>query len=391
MKFAVDGWNPAKPTPIGTENFDVWADLDGNGSLTTRYLHDDAVDALFARIDQSGGTGTGYYYLTDRLGSIREVAAASSGTVLDAISYDGFGRIASETNSSYRGRYAWTGRELDAEIDLQYNRARYYDANTGRWISQDPLGFDAGDGNLYRYVRNKHQSYLDPSGFHFQVIPNYEDLYRQRILEEIERQRSMGHFLSVYLLERYLENNIPNGTTIQITDQDLIDQTKADARPIVRQAVFSALKGQTYDKVVEGADAGSFRGRVRWYPNIYGSVFSELIKLGYGSNAEDRIGDVNNNLFYAYFGAELTVDLKYKNVEEWHRWFCFWTISEWKLYDVEATVTIKDHAVFGTDILRNRIWSYHAAHQLQEVYKYNNFYSELTYTETFGRYKIYKP
>ncbi len=169
-KFAVDGWNPAKPTPIGTENFDVWADLDGNGSLTTRYLHDDAVDALFARIDQSGGTGTGYYHLTDRLGSIREVAAAASGTVLDAISYDGFGKIASETNSTYRGRYAWTGRELDAEIDLQYNRARYYDASTGRWISQDPLGFDAGDGNLYRYSLNRPSDSVDPSGMKVIIV-----------------------------------------------------------------------------------------------------------------------------------------------------------------------------------------------------------------------------
>jgi RHS repeat-associated protein len=72
--------------------------------------------------------------------------------------------IISETNSGNRGRYAWSGRELDVETGLQYNRARYYDANTGRWMSQDPLGFDAGDSNLYRYVSNQPAVETDPSG-----------------------------------------------------------------------------------------------------------------------------------------------------------------------------------------------------------------------------------
>jgi RHS repeat-associated protein len=65
---------------------------------------------------------------------------------------------------AFVGRYQYTGREFDAETDLQYNRARYYDATTGRWISQDPLGFDAGDSNLYRYVTNRPTGATDPSG-----------------------------------------------------------------------------------------------------------------------------------------------------------------------------------------------------------------------------------
>lgn len=78
--------------------------------------------------------------------------------------YDGFGNITAETDSNLRGRYAWTGREVDTEIELQYNRARYYDAKTGRWVSQDPLGFDAGDSNLYRYVKNLPTQSTDPTG-----------------------------------------------------------------------------------------------------------------------------------------------------------------------------------------------------------------------------------
>ena len=55
------------------------------------------------------------------------------------------------------------GREADSETGLQYNRARYYDPKVGRWLSQDPLGFAAGDGNLYRYVGNAPTRSGDPS------------------------------------------------------------------------------------------------------------------------------------------------------------------------------------------------------------------------------------
>jgi hypothetical protein len=33
-----------------------------------------------------------------------------------------------------------------------------------RWLSEDPIGFDGGDGNLYRYVVNSPITSLDPGG-----------------------------------------------------------------------------------------------------------------------------------------------------------------------------------------------------------------------------------
>ncbi len=126
---------------------------------------------MFARYDAVSGVPA--WLLTDRLGSVRDVLNNGS-VVKDTIVYDGFGNITSETDSTWRGRYAWTGRELDTETNLQYNRARYYDGATGRWISQDPLGFDAGDSNLYRYLSNKPTNATDPSGYstHITVSDN---------------------------------------------------------------------------------------------------------------------------------------------------------------------------------------------------------------------------
>jgi RHS repeat-associated protein len=163
--YAYDDWNPAKPTPVGNENWDVWADLgidpEGHATLKTRYLRGDAVDQLFARV---GSDQVAAWYLTDNLGSVRKIIT-SSGTVLDSLTYDAYGNILpGETNSAARGRYAWTGREYDPTTSLQYNRARYYDPESGRWISQDPLQFSAGDSNLYRYVGNNPISYQDSSG-----------------------------------------------------------------------------------------------------------------------------------------------------------------------------------------------------------------------------------
>ncbi|MCE9534651.1 MAG: hypothetical protein K8T89_26550, partial [Planctomycetes bacterium] len=161
-KFALDGWNPAKSSPVGLENYDVWADIAPDGSLKTHYVRDDKVDGLFSRIDYVGGSGTPAWYLTDSLGSMRDVVN-SSGAVIDAIRYDAFGGM-TQSNAASLGRYAWTGREVEVEIAMQLNRARFYDATVGRWISNDPTGFKAGDSNLYRYVNNAPTNRADPSG-----------------------------------------------------------------------------------------------------------------------------------------------------------------------------------------------------------------------------------
>jgi RHS repeat-associated protein len=163
-KYVLDGWNPATADATGNAGWDVWADLDGSGNLQTTYLRGDVVDQLFAR-ESTGGSSA--FLLSDHLGSIVGVTDLS-GNLLDQISYDAFGNItnqqyASGATAGVAGHYLYTARELDA-TGLQYSRARYYDSTTGRWLSQDPLGFDAGDSNLYRYVKNAPTDATDPSG-----------------------------------------------------------------------------------------------------------------------------------------------------------------------------------------------------------------------------------
>ena len=48
QRYALDGWKNVRQPLVGNENWDVWADLDGSSSLTTRYVRGDAIDQLFS-------------------------------------------------------------------------------------------------------------------------------------------------------------------------------------------------------------------------------------------------------------------------------------------------------------------------------------------------------
>jgi RHS repeat-associated protein len=154
------GPDPAVVTDYAYDRGNAWADLTQGGSLITRRLFQDVLDSEFARIGSGGSID---WYLTDRLGSVRDLIDGT-GALKDHLDYSTFGQQIYESNPGYADRYTYASREVDSAIKLEYNRARYYDASTGRWMSQDPMGFDAGDSNLYRYANNGAINSTDPTG-----------------------------------------------------------------------------------------------------------------------------------------------------------------------------------------------------------------------------------
>jgi RHS repeat-associated protein len=52
----------------------------------------------------------------------------------------------------------------NSAVGLYYYRARYYDPTRSRFVSEDPIGFDGGDTNLFAYVRNSPPNLSDPAG-----------------------------------------------------------------------------------------------------------------------------------------------------------------------------------------------------------------------------------
>ena len=71
-----------------------------------------------------------------------------------------FGAIRNETGTSDNTR-KFTGKEFDADSNLYYYGARYYDPYIGRFTQRDPVG----DGvNWYAYTENNPLKFVDPTG-----------------------------------------------------------------------------------------------------------------------------------------------------------------------------------------------------------------------------------
>jgi RHS repeat-associated protein len=113
-----------------------------------------------------------YYYVHDGLGSVRQLLD-SSGQIATRYAYDPFGvRLAGNGVSN---PWQFTGEAWDGEVELLYLRARYYQPETGRFITKDPWRGDVWRPetlNRYVYVRNNPTNSTDPSG-----AQEEEDLY----------------------------------------------------------------------------------------------------------------------------------------------------------------------------------------------------------------------
>jgi RHS repeat-associated protein len=93
----------------------------------------------------------------------------SSGVVVERYAYDPFGAV-TVMNASWGtlagSAYGWVYGHQGLRLDLagNDNRGRIYDAILGRFRNMDPIRYDAGDVNLYRYMGNATINRLDPSG-----------------------------------------------------------------------------------------------------------------------------------------------------------------------------------------------------------------------------------
>ena len=87
----------------------------------------------------------------DRQGSVLWVTEPATGSVLAGYEYGSYGAI-TQTQGDLEQPYGYTGREYDDENGLIYFRARHYDPVLGQFIQRDPIGFSAGDLNLYAFV-----------------------------------------------------------------------------------------------------------------------------------------------------------------------------------------------------------------------------------------------
>jgi RHS repeat-associated protein len=113
------------------------------------------------------------YYVHDGLGSVRHPSTGlraglvdSTGQLATNYAYDPFGvpLVGGEVYNPYQ----YTGEAWDAEVELLYLRARYYQPEVGRFITRDPWTGDSDRPatlNLYAYALNNAVNLMDRSGY----------------------------------------------------------------------------------------------------------------------------------------------------------------------------------------------------------------------------------
>ncbi len=144
----------------GTYNY-----LYGNGRIAQAHLISSPQGAT--------DTSTPEYFLTDALGSVRQLTDAT-GAVTLAKAYDPYG-VVSMANGTSSSSYGYTGEQQDSS-GMVYLRARVYDPNVGRFLTRDTWGGNSNKPlsyNRWTYVEGNPINLTDPTGMH----PGYHSQY----------------------------------------------------------------------------------------------------------------------------------------------------------------------------------------------------------------------
>ena len=101
-----------------------------------------------------------YSILVDHLGTPTQMYNEEGETTWER-SLNSNGKVIHGGNGSCP--FLFQGQYYDSEIELAYNRFRYYSPDTGTYISQDPIGLASGEPNFYAYVKDSN-TYIDVFG-----------------------------------------------------------------------------------------------------------------------------------------------------------------------------------------------------------------------------------
>lgn len=147
-------------------------------AATTAHIYD-PYGNLIATITSDETLSNTNFIHTDHLGSIQSVSD-EEGNLVELSSYYPFGaeRINATTGIKPEQR-KFTGHEYDVDSDLTYANARYYNQDSGQFLSQDQIAqvapttllSDPQQQNTYSYARNNPTNLYDPTGLLTMVVP----------------------------------------------------------------------------------------------------------------------------------------------------------------------------------------------------------------------------
>jgi RHS repeat-associated protein len=204
------------------------AETDNAGNITAYYVYG---LGLITRIE-ADTANTPYYYHFDRSGNTVALTDATGFNVTDQYAYDAdpfaFGITKTGTTPN---QFTFVGKYgvMDEGDNIFYMRARYYDAEAGRFLSEDPIGFDGGDMNVYSYVGGNPIVRLDPGGLEGTTADSTPMIKPNGF-------REYGNWCG------------PNWTGGQVGTWDTIDKKKALA-PIDEQDKYCEIHDKTFSAI----------------------------------------------------------------------------------------------------------------------------------------------
>ena len=155
--WQASGRTASVPTVYLYDGPNLLEQVDNSGNVLARYSAGPWIDEALSQLQSAASS----YYEQDGLGSVTSLSNAA-GALANTYTYDSFGKLTASTGT-LTNPFQFTGREFDAETGLRYYRFRYFDPTVGRFVSEDPIGFDGGI-NFYLYVQNNPSLLIDPFG-----------------------------------------------------------------------------------------------------------------------------------------------------------------------------------------------------------------------------------
>jgi RHS repeat-associated protein len=157
---------PTETAKVLWDGVNVVQEYDGSGITQAEYtLAPQPQPQPYGDLVSERRSNASSFYHFDALGSTQALSDPSQ-VVTDQYTYEAFGKVAGSSGTT-PNPYTWVGEKgyySDSESGLYSLRRREYGPAGGRFLSEDPIGFNAGDGNLYRYVGNAPSEKIDPSG-----------------------------------------------------------------------------------------------------------------------------------------------------------------------------------------------------------------------------------
>jgi RHS repeat-associated protein len=228
------------------------ADVNGEGSVRCLRIWGKGTSALLYDPQREK-----FAFVSDERGSVRMVIAMGSGSVVQELRYDVWGRVVFDSNPGFQP-FGYAGGIYDDVTGLVRFGARDYDAEIGRWLSKEPMGF-AGSLNWYVYVHNDPVNFIDPNGL-WEMATEYgtTDKGLTNEMRSIENIVDLAHkqasgtnqdaAITFTTNGRHSAKSLHyKGNAVDIRTRHLSETQRADFSRRLRQAL-----GSKYDVINEG-------------------------------------------------------------------------------------------------------------------------------------------